>query len=116
MKYKILISCLFFGCSTLTTHAFPLHKYSPHIKTTSSDLKPALQYKKLNINLPFIPQSHQRGTTNTIKVSTNDSEKILKKSKKSYKIKPLILRKTKNTVLKAILKRKSYGLRYTQRW
>lgn len=116
MKYKILISCLFFGFFTLTTHALPMHKYSAHITINSSDLKPTLHHKTLNINLPFIPKRYQREATNNIKVSTNESETILKNSKKSYKIKLLVLRKTKNAVLKAVLKRKSYGLRYTRRW
>jgi hypothetical protein len=113
MKYKILlINCLFFAGYTLNINALPLP-----LQVNTIDLNSTLKSKKLNIHLPLIQQGHQREATTKIKpIVTNDSEEILTNTRKFYKIKLLTLRKTKNAVLKAVLKRRSYGLRYTRRW
>ena len=99
MKYKIIISCIFFGCYTLSTCAKP---------TLS-----APQVEKLNINLPLQQQEHRIKKMN---IKPSDTTLILASARRSPRINFLVLSTTKNAVLKAVLKRKSYGLRYTMIW
>ncbi len=76
--------------------------------------RPSLQAPKLNINLPF--QVQNKTPNQGKKNITSDTALILTSAKKSPTIKFLVLSTTKNAVLKAVLKRKSYGLRYTMIW
>lgn len=113
MKNKIkIISCVFFCCYILNVSATPV-QYSVG--------KEALQFTqphRLNTNLPVLLQKHPfRGDDKQERKKANSEiEIILGRKKKLPKINFLVLRTTKNAVLKAVLKRKSYGLRYTRRW
>ena len=109
MKYKIIISCIFLGCYTLSTCAKPT---LPSLY--SMQYSPSLQAQKLNISLPSQAQNKtlNQGRQNI----ASDTTLILANAKKSPKINFMVLSTSKNAVLKAVLKKKSYGLRYTMIW
>jgi len=113
MKNKTkIISCAFFYCYMLNASATPVQH-----SIGTKPLQPAIlftQTSHLNTDLPIVregyPLNHGHKKINSeIKI-------ILVRKKKLPKINFLILRTTKNAVLKAVLKRKSYGFRYTRRW
>ena len=115
MKYKI-ISCLFFGCCTLSIYAKPMLP-SSQINTNYEALYTSLspfQDKKLNIKPPLLLQENTIQQSN--KKLITDSALILASAKKSSPINFLVLSASKNAVLKAVVKKKSYGLRYTRIW
>ena len=102
MKYKIIISCIFLGYYTFGSAKPRLPSLSP------------MQIQRLNISLPLEVQEKiaNQGRKNI----ERDSALILANSKKSPTINFLVLSTSKNAVLKAVLKKKSYGLRYTMVW
>ncbi len=117
MKYKI-ISYIFFACCTLSLYAkpaFPSLQTNDHHEMLYSSLS-LLQNNKLDIKLPLLPQNNKIKQSN--KKLITESTLILASAKKQplRRIDFLVLRASKNAVLKAILKRKSYGLRYTKTW
>ena len=116
MKYKI-VSYILFSCCTFSLYAKPASlplQINKHHKLAYSSLL-SFQTNKLNIKLPLLPQDNKIKQSN--KKLTTESALILANAKKQpLRINFLVLRASKNTVLKAILKRKSYGLRYTKIW
>lgn len=110
MKNKIIMSYLFFGCCTLNVYA----DSSPQLLKTPTN-KPHIQtIKTLNIDLPALPKPSRNDQDH---IKTNSPPIIILASAKRFKIKNLlVLSTTKNAVLKATLKRRSYGLRYTRIW
>ncbi|MCK5918017.1 MAG: hypothetical protein KAG34_06310 [Cocleimonas sp.] len=69
--------------------------------------------QKLNIDLPLLPKNN----SNQLNIKISNNTPIILASAKRFSIKNwLVLNTTKNAVLKAVLKRKSYGLRYTRIW
>ncbi|HIO91475.1 MAG TPA: hypothetical protein EYG68_01365 [Leucothrix mucor] len=100
MKHKIIItSCIFFGCYTLGASEIPN-------QVSGQNTKPSL-----NFSLPpHSTSSHQNIAANTKNSPT------LTLTKRSSKLNFLVLNSTKNSELKAVIKRKTYGLRYTKVW
>jgi uncharacterized protein YaaW (UPF0174 family) len=113
MKNKSkIISYTFLCCYMLNVSATPVQHRA---ETNALHLT---QTYRLNTNLPVLLQKHPLNREDKQEPKKVNSEigVILGRKKKLPKINFLILRTTKNAVLKAVLKRKSYGLRYTRRW
>lgn len=107
MKNKtIMISCILFGCCTVHLHATP-NQPQPRVHKQ--------QYsQKLNTDLPLLAKNN---SVNQPNIKTGSNTPIILASAKRFSIENfLILSTTKNAVLKAVLKKKSYGLRYTRVW
>ena len=117
MKYStIVISCILIGFYALTTCAKP-NLPSSHTKGYYQTKDRLPRYiKKLNINLPSAYP--HKTTKQSKKKRPSETAIILAKAKKkrSAITSILVLRATKNAILKAVLKKKSYGLRYTRVW
>ncbi len=106
MKNKIIISCIFIGFCTVHLHATP----------NSQQLRAHKQHyrQKLNIDLPLLPQNNN---INQLNIKKDSNTPIILASAKHFSIgNLLVLSSNKNAVLKAVLKKKSYGLRYTRVW
>lgn len=109
-----MINCVFLGCYALTTYAKPMRPSLQENTAYQTHHNLPEYVKKLNINLPLLPQYQTSNKTNPKLPS--ETAIILASAKKAPRRNFLVLKRTKNAVLKAILKRKSYGLRYTQIW
>ena len=101
-----MISYIFFGCCTVHLHATP------------NQLQPSAhkqQYsQKLNTDLPLLPKNN---SVNQPNIKADSDTPIILASAKHFSIGNfLVLSTTKNAILKAVLKKKSYGLRYTRIW
>jgi hypothetical protein len=107
MKNKTtMISYILFGCCTVHLHAIPSQLQARVHKQQYS--------QKLNTNLPLLQRNNSVNQPN-IKIGSDTP--IILASAKHFSIENfLILSTTKNAVLKAVLKKKSYGLRYTKVW
>jgi len=102
MKNKTIITYLLIGCCTVHLHATP------------NQLQPSAHSQKLNTDLPLVPKNN---SVNQPNIKASNDTAILLASAKSFSIGNfLVLSTTKNAVLKAVLKKKSYGLRYTRVW
>ena len=113
MKNKTkIISCTFFCCYLFNASATPV-EHGIETTTLPSNIL-FVQTTRLNTNLPLLGGKYHLHQNH--KKANSEVEIILVRKKKLPKINFLVLRTTKNTVLKAVLKRKSYGLRYTRKW
>lgn len=112
----IVISCIIIGFYTLNTCAKPNR---PSLQTKSyyqTNHRFPRYIKKLNINLPS-PFQHKITKYRSKKRPTETAIILAKAKKKKSAIRNiLVLKATKNAILKAVLKKKSYGLRYTRIW
>jgi hypothetical protein len=105
MKNKIIIiSSIFLGCYTSNLYATPdqLHINRYYNQGLNTEL-PLLTQQTL------IKQKDKDADSDTMLIFASDNTKFSLSNL-------LILSTSKNAVLKAVLKKKSYGLRYTRIW
>ena len=106
----IIINCIFVGCYTLNVHSAPNQPslmnahYTPHFNL-------APMHTELNTDIPPAVQLASSSHNGTISTTT---EGIILEPRGIPRL--FVLSANKYAVLKAVLKKKSYGLNYTRKW